>query len=71
MCADTWFLSRLFGWTAPTACYAYFVVGLAINAIWLRSLVPLVYQQVVACFSYCMPPFCTGVYGLSITLGGL
>jgi hypothetical protein len=43
---DTWFLWRLFGWTAPVACYAYFVIGVVINSLWLRRLVQLVYQQV-------------------------
>lgn len=43
---DTWFLWRLFGWTAPVACYAYFLIGVVINSLWLRRLVQLVYQQV-------------------------
>lgn len=27
----TWYLARVFGWTAPTACYIYFIVGAAVN----------------------------------------
>lgn len=27
----TWYLVDLFGWTAPSACYLYFVVGAAVN----------------------------------------
>jgi hypothetical protein len=43
---DTWYLWRLFGWTAPVACYAFFLVAVLCNALLIRPLVPLVYTQV-------------------------
>lgn len=49
---DTWYLWRLFGWTAPLACYAFFLVAVACNALLVRPLIPLVYIQARP-FSFC------------------
>ncbi|CAM9770044.1 unnamed protein product, partial [Phaeothamnion confervicola] len=41
----TWYLTRLFGWTAPAACYLYFALAAAATRATLRRVVPLVYAQ--------------------------
>jgi hypothetical protein len=51
---DTWYLWRLFGWTAPVACYAFFLVAVACNALLVRPLIPLVYTQAGGCVCVCM-----------------
>ncbi len=43
--ADTWYMWHKLGWAGPVACYAFFVVGVACNALCARHLVGLVYRQ--------------------------
>ncbi|KAG5181512.1 ABC transporter transmembrane region 2-domain-containing protein [Tribonema minus] len=40
----TWYVAALFGWVAPAACYAYFALAGALNAVVLRRVVPRVYE---------------------------
>lgn len=52
---DTWFLWSLFGWPAPLACYAFFLLAVALNALLVRPLLPLVYEQASACCCLAFP----------------
>lgn len=64
---DTWYLWRLFGWTAPLACYAFFLVAVACNALLVRPLIPLVYIQARP-FSFCSGSVSTFISHNRLTL---
>lgn len=40
----TWYLVRMFGWTAPAACYVYFIVASAVN--WWVVVVVLILRSI-------------------------
>ncbi|CAM9704632.1 unnamed protein product, partial [Hapterophycus canaliculatus] len=41
----TWYLIGMFGWTAPAACYVYFIVASAANWAVVKRVVPAVYRK--------------------------
>ncbi|CAM9542990.1 unnamed protein product, partial [Scytosiphon promiscuus] len=41
----TWYLVGMFGWTAPAACYVYFIVASAVNWAVVKQVVPAVYRE--------------------------
>ncbi|CAM9719917.1 unnamed protein product, partial [Choristocarpus tenellus] len=41
----TWYLLGMFGWTAPAACYLFFVLASLTNWVMVKKVVPAVYTQ--------------------------